>query len=102
MFGWEKLWAFGTDGVKTDDGTLLLFNQIEHVERAVWPSKPGQPQRQMHLDFQVENVKATVEKALALGATIAVCPDPAMTDFVTMQDNMGHPFCLCNAANQPN
>lgn len=54
----------------------------------------GKQQKQMHFDFQVDNVLETVRKAEALGAKKAK-DQFGGKDFVTMFDPAGHPFCLC-------
>jgi predicted enzyme related to lactoylglutathione lyase len=95
LMDWEKLTAFGCPAVKTEVGMLILFMMpdVPYVP-PVWPEEPGREQKQMHLDFDVEDVPAAVEKAIRLGAT-----QPAAqyggADFVTMLDTEGHPFCLC-------
>ncbi len=49
---------------------------------------------EMHFDFQVDNVAEMVKKAEALGAKKAESQFGG-SDFVTMFDPAGHPFCLC-------
>jgi catechol 2,3-dioxygenase-like lactoylglutathione lyase family enzyme len=73
-------------------GYTLNFQTESRYVRPVWPAGPGEPQMMMHLEIRVDDLKAAVEEAVALGATLAefqpqqdvrVCLDPA-----------GHPFCL--------
>ena len=45
-------------------------------------------------DFQVDNVMEMVKKAERLGATKSKAQFGG-SDFVTMFDPAGHPFCLC-------
>jgi predicted enzyme related to lactoylglutathione lyase len=98
LFGWKKVKAYGAMGLETEDGFLILFNHVEKHENPVWPLKENSVQRQMHLDIQVENVRDYVNKAIELGAVIAV--DNTDGEFVTIQDPSGHPFCLCDSSNQ--
>ncbi|HEY4023033.1 MAG TPA: VOC family protein [Pseudonocardiaceae bacterium] len=60
--------------------------------RPTWPTRPDAQQMMLHLEIMVEDLDASVEHAIACGATLAeyqpqddvrVCLDPA-----------GHPFCL--------
>jgi predicted enzyme related to lactoylglutathione lyase len=92
---WEKLTAYGSPAVKTETGMLLLFTtpDVPYVP-PIWPEEPGREQKQMHLDFDVEDVPAAVEKAVRLGATKAAVQFGGEY-YVTMLDTEGHPFCLC-------
>ena len=63
-----------------------------HYQRPVWPSEPGKPPIQMHLDVRVTDLDGAVAHAEECGAELAayqpqddvrVCLDPA-----------GHAFCL--------
>ena len=60
----------------------------------VWPEEPGAQQKQMHFNFQVDDLHAAVDEALRAGAK-----KPAAQyggdHFVTLLDTEGHPFCLC-------
>ena len=95
LLGWEKTTAYGTSAVKTDRGMTILFWEpdIPYVS-PVWPEEFGKEQKQMHLDFSLDDVEATVEKAISLGATKATI-QYGDKDIVTMLDPEGHPFCLC-------
>jgi predicted enzyme related to lactoylglutathione lyase len=95
LMDWEKLTAFGCPAVKTEVGMLILFTtpDVSYVP-PVWPEETEREQKQMHLDFDVEDVQAAVEKATRLGATKAVAQFGG-DDCVTMIDIDGHPFCLC-------
>jgi catechol 2,3-dioxygenase-like lactoylglutathione lyase family enzyme len=91
-------WPLGTDEpdwvtLRPEDGSPGLSFQLEedHVP-PVWPAQDGDPQMQLHLDIEVDDLVAAVDVAVASGATVAafqpqddvrVCLDPA-----------GHPFCL--------
>jgi len=60
----------------------------------VWPEEPGKQQKQMHFNFQVDDLSAAVEEATRLGAT-KTAEQYGGDHFVTMLDTEGHPFCLC-------
>ena len=54
----------------------------------------------MHFDFQVPDLQAAVEYAQSLGAIKATAQFGG-SEFVTMIDPAGHPFCLCAETNLP-
>jgi catechol 2,3-dioxygenase-like lactoylglutathione lyase family enzyme len=91
-------WPIGSDEpewatLRPEDGGAGRSFQLEtdHVP-PVWPTGPGDPRMQLHLDVEVDDLDAAVALAVEAGATVAeiqpqdgvrVCLDPA-----------GHPFCL--------
>lgn len=95
FMGYEKIVAFGCPALKTGNGLTILFAQTDIAYMPpVWPEVPGEQQKQMHLDFTVDDVPFAVDKAIGLGAT------KAATQYggeycVTMFDTEGHPFCIC-------
>ena len=64
----------------------------------VWPEKPGKQQKQMHFNFQVNDLPAAVAEAIRLGAT-RTAKQYGGEHFITMLDPEGHPFCLCRRSN---
>ena len=73
-------------------GPTLAFEWERHFTRPVWPAEAGRPTASQHLDFQVEDLAAATEWALACGATAAgVQPQD---DVRVLFDPDGHPFCL--------
>ncbi len=75
-----------------DDDVRVSFELDENYTPPVWPSEPGKPPIQMHLDIRVTDLDGAVAHALECGAVLAayqpqddvrVCLDPA-----------GHAFCL--------
>jgi catechol 2,3-dioxygenase-like lactoylglutathione lyase family enzyme len=91
-------WEVGSeeDGwvtVRPPEGVAYLgFHLNAHHVRPVWPSTPEQPQQQLHLDFEVEDLAAAVEHALELGAVLAdFQPQDGLR---VLLDPDGHPFCL--------
>ena len=74
------------------DSVPIAFELDQHFQPPVWPSEPGKPPTQMHLEVQVTDLQGALSHALEVGARLAdyqpqddvrVCLDPA-----------GHPFCL--------
>lgn len=94
LLGWEMCELFARPAVKSSNGTVFLFIQEDDYQPPVWPEENGCQQKQMHFDFQVDNVNEAVKKAIKLGAEKA--PNQYGGEhFVTMFDPAGHPFCLC-------
>jgi len=94
LIGLEKTEAYGCPAFRTDNGMTVLFAEadIPH-EQPVWPEEPGKQQKQMHLDFSVDDLRSAVDRAIRLGATK---PEEQYGDYyVTLLDPDGHPFCLC-------
>jgi catechol 2,3-dioxygenase-like lactoylglutathione lyase family enzyme len=83
--GWVKLTA-------PDGGPGLSFHDDRHYEPPVWPSRPGHPQMQLHLDIEVDDLDRGVAAAVALGATVAEFQP--QDDVRVCLDPDGHPFCL--------
>jgi predicted enzyme related to lactoylglutathione lyase len=94
LLGWEKCKLFGRPAVKSSNGIVFLFFEEPNYIRPAWPEEDGKQQKQMHFDFQVDNVLMMVKKAESLGATKANVQFGG-DDFITMIDPAGHPFCLC-------
>jgi len=95
LMGWEKTTAYNYLALKTDNDMTILFAEIDiPYVPPIWPEEPNKQQKQMHLDFTVDNVDSAVEKAICLGATRAVAQYGGES-YVTMFDTEGHPFCLC-------
>ena len=63
----------------------------------VWPEEPGKQQKQMHFNFQVDDLQFAVDEAIRLGA-VKTAEQYGGAQFVTMLDTEGHPFCLCKRA----
>ncbi len=83
--GWDG-WIAMTRG----DHPVVAFAQVAEHRPARWPD-PAYPQ-QVHLDLQVDDQTATVDRALALGATRL----PELGgDAPVLADPAGHPFCVC-------
>lgn len=94
LLNWEMCEMFGRPAVRNSSGIVFLFIEEENYVRPTWPEEKGKQQKQMHFDFQVDNVLESVKKAESLGA-IKAQEQFGGNDFVTMLDPAGHPFCLC-------
>ena len=100
LLGWEKCEMFGRPALLGANGIVFLFISEEDYVPPVWPEENGKQQKQMHFDFQVPDVAAAAEYAQSLGATKAAAQFGG-SEFVTMIDPSGHPFCLCAKDNMP-
>ena len=94
LLGWEMCELFARPAVSSSSGIVFLFIEEKDYVPPVWPEDKGKQQKQMHFDFQVDNVAEMVKKAESLGAKKAESQFGG-NDFVTMFDPAGHPFCLC-------
>lgn len=75
-----------------DGGAGLSFQLEPDFVRPTWPATADRQQMQSHLDFQVEDMDAAGEVAIAAGATLA--PHQPQEDVRVYLDPAGHPFCL--------
>lgn len=94
LLGWEKCILFDCPAVVDPNGVVFLFDEEDDYVPPVWPEEPGEQQKQMHFDFQVDDLPSAVREAEALGAKKAASQYGG-DHFVTMFDPEGHPFCLC-------
>lgn len=94
LLGWEMCELFARPAVRSSEGIVFLFIEEVGYIPPVWPEENDCQQKQMHFDFQVDDVSAMVRKAENLGAKKAD-NQFGQEDFVTMIDPAGHPFCLC-------
>jgi hypothetical protein len=96
LLGWEKLKMYGCPAVRGQNGIVFLFMSASDFDymKPVWPEEPGKQQKQMHFDFQVDDLQNAVIEAQAIGAVKAE-NQYGGNDWVTMFDPEGHPFCLC-------
>ncbi|SEP31457.1 VOC family protein [Propionispora vibrioides] len=94
LLGWEKRKMFGRPALCSGTGIVFLFMEEADYVPPVWPEEKEKQQKQMHFDFQVPDVAAAIEYAKSLGA-IEATSQFGGSEFVTMIDSAGHPFCLC-------
>ena len=94
LTGWEKIIKYDSPALRTKEGLTVFFKEcdVPYVP-PVWPEETGKQQKQMHLDFAVDNLQEAVDKAIKLGAKIA---DEQFggNHWVTLLDPEGHPFCF--------
>lgn len=93
LTGWDQ--NFDCSALKAGNGLVIHFMgcDFDYIP-PVWPEEDGKQQKQMHFNFQVDDLSAAVEEAIKLGATKSVAQYGG-EHFVTMVDPEGHPFCLC-------
>lgn len=94
LLGWEMCELFARPAVRSSSGIVFLFIEEKDYIRPVWPEESCEQQKQMHFDFQVEDLETAVREAIALGAVKSEAQFGG-SDFVTLFDPAGHPFCLC-------
>ena len=61
LTGWQKREAYGCPALVGDSGLLILFMgcDFEYIP-PVWPEEPSKQQKQMHFNFQVDDLPASV------------------------------------------
>ena len=94
LLGWE-IGSIEEDWVAVRDpegGAGLSFQAELLHRRPVWPGNKVDQQMMMHLDFQVEDLRAASAHAVSLGATVAEFQP--QDDVIVHFDPVGHPFCL--------
>ena len=83
----------GTAVLAAPEGSIyVVFQQAEGYTAPVWPPVDGRQRPMMHFDFQVGNLDAAVEDAVALGASVAA--EQPQENVRVLLDPAGHPFCL--------
>ncbi len=97
LLRWERCEMYGMPGVRSRDGVVFLFIQEDDYVPPIWPEQVSKQQKQMHFDFTVPDVFASVQHAEELGA-IKTQEQFGGDHFTTMLDPAGHPFCLCAKA----
>ena len=75
-----------------DGGTHLSFQSEADYQPPVWPERPGEQQKMLHLDILVDDLEEAGAHALAAGATLA--DFQPQDDVRVYLDPAGHPFCL--------
>ncbi|MEU5253673.1 VOC family protein [Streptomyces longwoodensis] len=76
----------------SDGGAGLSFQTEPLFTPPRWPSERSPQQMMMHLDIEVTDLPAAVERAVALGARPA--DSQPQDDVRVLFDPAGHPFCL--------
>jgi len=99
LTSWDRN-LYGVGALVLDNGMIVCFQgcdadaTMDEYISPVWPEEPGKQQKQMHFNFQVDDLQSAVEEAVRLGATKAA-EQYGGEHFVTLIDTEGHPFCLC-------
>lgn len=93
LLGWEMCELFARPAVRSSSGIVFCLLR-KRLCSSCMARKCRKTTKQMHFDFQVDNVAEMVKKAESLGAKKAESQFGG-DDFVTMFDPAGHPFCLC-------
>ena len=93
LLGWEKILSGnGWAGLRSPQGWIFAFQEIEEYVPPVWPWEAGKQQQMAHIDFWVENLEEAVLHALKCGAKKSEVQ--YFDTSVTLFDPEGHPFCL--------
>ena len=74
-------------------GVFLVIQRADDYVPPVWPTVTGSQRPMMHMDVQVDHLKAAVADAVGLGATVA--SHQPREHVRVLLDPAGHPFCLC-------
>ena len=94
LTGWEKVYKYDSQALRTKEGLTVFFKEcdVPYVP-PIWTEKTGEQQKQMHLDFAVDNLKEAVGEAKKMGAKLAE-EQYGGDHWVTLLDPEGHPFCF--------
>ena len=65
LLGCERFRLFGRPAVRSASGVGSLFAEEVDDLRPTWPKQPGKQQKQVHFDFQMDDVAEMVKKAEA-------------------------------------
>ena len=74
------------------DSVPISFELDQHYQPPVWPTEPGKPPIQLHLEVQVSDLEGALAHALECGARLA--GHQPQDDVRVCLDPVGHPFCL--------
>lgn len=94
LLGWPVALA-ESDWVLLRDpggGVGLSFQAEADFVAPVWPEEEGRPRKSMHLDLQVDDLAASLARAVELGARVAA--HQPQDRVRVLLDPAGHPFCL--------
>jgi catechol 2,3-dioxygenase-like lactoylglutathione lyase family enzyme len=73
-------------------GTGLSFQSESWYRPPIWPEEPGEQEKMLHLDIQVDDLDAAGAHAIRVGAVLA--DFQPQEDVRVYFDPAGHPFCL--------
>jgi hypothetical protein len=83
------------DDASLDVGEGVAYLSIQRnpdYVRPTWPTQAGKQQMMLHLDFEVTDLDAETERAVALGAMLSA--HQPQDNVRVLFDPAGHPFCL--------
>ena len=86
LLGGRQLWAKESSVGVEIPGAVLVVQRVEPYVPPVWPGTSI-----VHLDLSADDIDVAAARAVALGATQPVQPDPRWR---VLLDPAGHPFCL--------
>jgi len=94
LTGLEKRSMYNSPGLMINKDLMLMFCacDFEYIP-PVWPEEDGMQQKQIHLDFRVDDLDESVSYAVELGA-VKASQQYGGKHWVTLFDPEGHPFCL--------
>jgi predicted enzyme related to lactoylglutathione lyase len=95
VLGWDITHYPDESAVITDGSTSIRFGRIEGYEPPGWPDTAA-PKR-YHMDLDVDDVAAAVERCLELGASKPEFQPGDGERWTVLLDPAGHPFCVCRA-----
>ena len=77
-------------------GVHLNIQGDPKYEPPTWPEQPGEQQKMLHFEVQVDDLEAAVATAIGSGGTEAPWqpPDRDQRRIRIMLDPAGHPLCL--------
>ena len=94
LTGLEKRSMYNSPGLVVNHDLMLMFYKCDFdYIPPVWPEEEGKQQKQIHLDFVVDDLDNAVEIAIELGAVKAL-NQYGGKHWATLFDPEGHPFCL--------
>ena len=95
LTGWKREEFYGCPAIVSNDNLVILFMlcDFDYIS-PIWPEVSVGQQKQMHFNFQVNDLTSAVDEAISLGAKK---PEQQFggEHFVTLLDPAVHPFCLC-------
>jgi predicted enzyme related to lactoylglutathione lyase len=98
LLGWPIVqsapggWAL----LESPDGLKIEIQGSSEYQPPTWPTRPGEQQMMLHVDFASDDLDAAVKWAIEAGASVADHqPQPNVR---VMVDPAGHPFCLFHGA----
>ncbi|MCW2759473.1 MAG: hypothetical protein JWO46_3219 [Nocardioidaceae bacterium] len=84
----EPQWVY----LRGPGSVAISFEQDVNYAPPVWPTEPGRPPMQLHLEVRVTDLEGALEHALGCGARLATTQP--QDDVRVCLDPEGHPFCL--------